>query len=118
MKKIINQESMLHITQLLLFTMAANILLAAGLFAIGISVSWYWLPLSFLAAVMGLIGCYGQKMDHSILYEILSAGLILILLILIAGLFFDTSYDGNNYHKTAVGLLKEGWNPLRDDPGA
>ena len=30
MKKIINQESMLHITQLLLFTMAANILLAAG----------------------------------------------------------------------------------------
>ncbi len=118
MKKIINQESMLHITQLLLFTMAANILLAAGLFAIGISVSWYWLPLSFLAAVMGLIGCYGQKIDHSILYEILSAGLILMLLILIAGLFFDTSYDGNNYHKTAVGLLKEGWNPLRDDPGA
>ena len=83
MKKIINQESMLHITQLLLFTMAANILLAAGLFAIGISVSWYWLPLSFLAAVIGLIGCYDQKIDHSILYEILSAGLILILLILI-----------------------------------
>ena len=113
MKKIINQESMLHITQLLLFTMAANILLAAG-FAIGISVSWYWLPLSFLAAAIGLIGCYGKKVDHSILYEILSAGLILILLILIAGLFFDTSYDGNNYHKTAVGLLKEGWNPLEE----
>lgn len=31
---------------------------------------------------------------------------------LLAGLFFDVSGDGNEYHKTAVAALAGGWNPL------
>lgn len=31
------------------------------------------------------------------------------------GKVFDTSCDGNFYHKTAIGLIKEGWNPLYED---
>lgn len=31
------------------------------------------------------------------------------------GKTFDTSCDGNFYHKTAIGLIKEGWNPLYED---
>lgn len=30
----------------------------------------------------------------------------------IIGKTFDTTCDGNFYHKTAIGLIKEGWNPL------
>ena len=34
--------------------------------------------------------------------------------IVLCALCFDWSYDGNAYHKAGVGLLRDGWNPLRD----
>jgi len=38
--------------------------------------------------------------------------IIILLSIFISGQFYDTTYDGNTYHKTAVGELKNGWNPV------
>lgn len=41
---------------------------------------------------------------------------IYIIIILILPFFFgkiyDTTMDGNSYHKTAIGLIKDGWNPI------
>lgn len=41
--------------------------------------------------------------------------LISVLATYCIGKTFDTSCDGNFYHKTAIGLIKEGWNPLYED---
>ncbi len=37
---------------------------------------------------------------------------IFIICVLLSGAVFDTTWDGAAYHKQAVGLLKEGWNPI------
>ncbi len=44
-------------------------------------------------------------------------GLIFVIIavaisLLLASVFVDLSWDGNNYHKTAIYALKNGWNPL------
>ena len=33
-------------------------------------------------------------------------------ILVISGMSFDHTWDGAAYHKTAVGFLKEGWNPI------
>ena len=45
---------------------------------------------------------------------LLSIGVI-ALSILISTFLFDRSSDGNTYHKDAIGVLKEGWNPIYED---
>ncbi len=35
--------------------------------------------------------------------------------ILFSFLLFNVHWDGNTYHKTATGLLMDGWNPMRND---
>ncbi len=43
--------------------------------------------------------------------------LVVAISIFLAGSTLDTTYDGNNYHKEAIGSLKNGWNPLYDEVG-
>mgnify|MGYP004520457751 CR=1 FL=1 len=47
-----------------------------------------------------------------IILEIIFVSIIVIVCTLIAGLFLDMTCDGNYYHKTAIGAIKEGWNPV------
>lgn len=42
------------------------------------------------------------------------AVVVFVLACLLAGLFHDTTVDGNAYHKLAVAALQDGWNPLRE----
>lgn len=106
----------LHIAQLLIYIFGFNILLAAVFFAIGMTISWYLLPISFLAAVVVLVIFYGKKVDVAIIYEIAFTIMLLVFFIYISGKVYDQSYDGNAYHKLAVGLLKNNWNPIKSLP--
>ena len=40
---------------------------------------------------------------------------IILVLPFVFGKTFDLTIDGNSYHKTAVGFLKNGWNPLYEN---
>lgn len=42
---------------------------------------------------------------------------ILAVSVWLGSLTLDITYDGNNYHKHAIGELKNGWNPLYGDIG-
>ncbi len=57
------------------------------------------------------------KKNNIIFYisSIIIAILIGIISTVFIGKTFDSSCDGNFYHKTAIGLIKEGWNPLYED---
>ncbi len=57
------------------------------------------------------------KKDNVVFYvfSIIITILIAIISTFLVGKTFDTSCDGNFYHKTAIGLIKEGWNPLYEE---
>ena len=38
-----------------------------------------------------------------------------MILTIFASNVYDLSEDGNTYHKTAIGSLKNGWNPFYED---
>ena len=48
-------RGLFHISQLYLYVMAANLILAVGLFLIGKSIHWFLLPVSFAAGVILLL---------------------------------------------------------------
>lgn len=45
--------------------------------------------------------------------DIILFGIIMASAIFISGRVFDISYDGMAYHEMAIGLLKNGWNPIK-----
>ncbi len=52
---------------------------------------------------------------NEIVLPIIIGTIVLFSGILINQNFLDLSWDGNSYHKDAIGILKNGWNPIRDD---
>lgn len=103
----------LHISQLFLYTIAADILLAELAFILGRAISWYTLPLGFLVGILCLALLYGDEQKQRMFGEISAAILLFLVACAICGKFLDFSYDGNSYHKVAVGLLKNHWNPMQ-----
>ena len=87
------------------------ILTSTTLFLFRISIS----PINILISpILSAMMCY-FFLGHSTKYTLISAlvGIcVLILAVLICTHFYDWSYDGNTYHKSMVGALKYGWNPL------
>lgn len=105
----------LHAAQIFLFTMAAELLLTALLFVLGVSMQWFYLPLSFVIGVLcsALFWAEEKTSLRQAIYEILFCIILFAFFSFVSGLFVDVSWDGNAYHKLAVGLLKDGWNPLK-----
>lgn len=103
-------------SQLLLYTMAAEGILAALLFALGETVSGYWLPAGCLLGAGTTAFFYGRKPGLAFVVECVAALLVGVLCTYAAGQLYDFSIDGNHYHKLAVGLLRDHWNPLQIQP--
>lgn len=102
------------------------LLLSGGLLPLGITVSPWYFPLALVLTLLlnyfisSRKGKSGNKRD---LFRSAAAVVGIVgLSILIAGSFYDTSWDGQRYHLESVCRLKEGWNPchtfLPPAPGA
>ncbi|MEG1597761.1 MAG: hypothetical protein RR359_05760 [Bacilli bacterium] len=67
----------------------------------------------FLTLIVSIIIMYknGYKLIHYISSLVLLA-ILVGLSIFASARTFDTSWDGNSYHKAAIGQLKNGWNPV------
>ncbi len=111
-----NGSFFLHIFQFLIYTLVSNLLLASLIFLCGFSISWVLLPLSFIFGTVLLIIFYNEKLSYKIFFEIIVGTLLFMLLVIISSFFYNFAWDGNTYHKYAVGLLSKGWNPLRELP--
>ncbi|MCD8317280.1 MAG: hypothetical protein LUB61_07780, partial [Eggerthellaceae bacterium] len=89
--------------------------------AMAVSSLGFWVGLSpsaltvliaaVLAAAITIIFAGKRERGRAAIAVLLTI-LIAILCLIIAGLFVDTSYDGNSYHKLAIAALADGWNPL------
>ena len=57
-----------------------------------------------------------KRLDKKSFFKILSIALIVISFsTLVSTFMFDRSSDGNTYHKDAIGVLKEGFNPVYEE---
>ena len=71
-----------------------------------------YLILSLLIS-LGLIISLTRKFGYVL--QIVTSILFLILLgtsVYASSITLDSTYDGNSYHKTAIGEMKNGWNPI------
>ena len=96
-----------------------NILVTAYLLFLKVSVSVWNLVTATILTII-LLGYFaakqekGNKANHFFVCAICSF-LLIFSTNFLAGKIHDNSWDGNMYHKTAIGALRDGWNPVYED---
>lgn len=108
MKKVLKESGLF-----LLLWMTSMVVISVILFFIHISITKFHLIGSYIVSSIVYYFLKKRKINNKefIKIMILSLGII-ILSILISTFMFDRSSDGNTYHKDAIGVLKEGFNPI------
>ena len=112
-----NKEKVLALGISIVLFVFNNLLISTILFISKCSITkWNFLIATFLTLITYVI--YMKKNNYKLLEKIVFP---IILLIIIAGsimfstLLYDNSWDGASYHKTAIGELKNGWNPVYEN---
>jgi hypothetical protein len=85
-------------------------------FAVGWGVPPLTAPAAFLIAALAVGWLNRRENAGSLQRWLVPAGAfaIVVLAVLLAGAFYDMSWDGLWYHQTAVYQMAHGWNPLWD----
>lgn len=107
------QKRISTISEMLLFYMLFVVVITAIFFAGGVSIGYinFFMPL-----ILMVIFRYRFLGDMEFfLQDCIGSLFVLAIFIAISGCVYDNTWDGAAYHKTAVGLLKEGWNPFYID---
>lgn len=92
-----------------------NILLVSTiLFILGIPITTYNFPLSFVLSTIFNIW-YSKKVKADFFIQSIGKSIMLIFFLLsifVSSSVYDLSYDGQAYHQEAIVLLNQGWNPF------
>lgn len=97
---------------LLFILMFANVLIiTSALFLINIPISIFHLPVSLILGVIELKLIRNENIKNIIL-ALITFIIVFSVSCLLCGHVYDDSADGNGYHKFAIGLLKNEWNPI------
>jgi len=108
MKKYLRESSMF-----LLFWLCLMVTLTGILFFIHITITPFHLIASLLISSVIYYLLIKKKNTNKGIIKIIGLSLLVIIIsTLISTFMFDRSSDGNTYHKDAVGVLKEGFNPV------
>lgn len=100
---------------LIFIFMFVNLLIISSmLYFFDISMSIFHLPVSIVLAGLEVF-LINKKTINNIIYSFIIFLCVFLVSIFLAGHVYDMSYDGNAYHKLAVGLLKDGYNPFYQD---
>lgn len=99
----------------LLIEIVAILLITTILFFVNITVTGFHLPIITIIAIIATILFY-KKDNMKINIVAIIIGLVIFSGVTFAeGNIYDTTADGNTYHKLAIGALKNGWNPNYED---
>lgn len=105
-----------NIASIIIMTFAANVLICSLSFLFTGVITPVHLPASFIVASAIHFIYKGHKSPLTFLIEVCASLIIFVGFAMLMGNYYDASYDGNCYHKLAIGLLKHGWNPLYEVP--
>ena len=108
------KEFLFNVGLMIIFFIFLTIFVSSTLFFVKISINKYTFLTSLaLTYILSTIILVKKKNNiKKIGLTILTFSLILLSTILISANTYDLSWDGNSYHKAAIGELKNGWNPL------
>lgn len=99
----------------LLIEMVALLTITTALFFVNVTVTGFHLPIITMIAI-GITLLFYKKDNIKINVVAILIGLVIFAgVTLIEGKIYDTTADGNTYHKLAIGALKNGWNPNYED---
>lgn len=92
------------------------IVITSIIFICGGRVFKYLLLIIYLLTVIGYL-VFRRKNIKKAVVAIIIATIVFAATTFVSGYIYDTTPDGNTYHKLAVGAMKNGWNPVYDDVG-
>ena len=96
---------------ILLVFIGINVLLTSILFLCHISISNINFGLSLIFTIMFILYFYKTKDRKEIIIASIVAIIVFMCSIFVCSHTYDLTWDGNTYHKLAVGMMKDGWNP-------
>ncbi len=107
-------EHTYQISQLILYLFLCNLVFVSGLLFFHVTVNRLSFILSVVLAFLMWKRVNRESDLHDSVYILLEFVILLIVCMMIAGSVYSNDCDGNAYHKMAVGLLKNGWNPIAE----
>lgn len=105
----------LYIALFLLSFIVLNLLIATVLFIFKVSVqSWYVIAAGVLSVglIIFLMWKRGWLSWKSVMVVVIIPALVFAGLTKVNSKIYDYTWDGNCYHKLAIGMMMDGWNPL------
>lgn len=105
------EQRMFNIALMLIITIASIMLITSSLFLIGIPITFINLPLGLIISLSIFYIC-NNKDKRDLMNTLILMGLIFIISMIVCYYIQDFTFDSNSYHKTAIGSLKGGWNPV------
>lgn len=89
------------------------LVISAILFFLNVTISWFSFPM--ITIITGVIYYY-WFWDKQWDWRCIAVQMCLTAVaVLLSYLIFNVQWDGNTYHKTAIGLMMNGWNPIDMD---
>lgn len=96
----------------LLLSITLILVITNILFVFKVSITIFHLPIIYILSIILFI-IYRKKENYKKSLLIIFIGtIVFIVSTFFVGQIYDSTADGNTYHKLAVGALKNGWNPL------
>src|SRR5262249_53393147 len=100
------------------------LLVCSAFFVLGLPISPLQVPIATLATAAftwWTVGVYFPAERRQMFGRVIGiTAVALIVLVIVGGLLYDVSWDGQTYHADAIVQLANGWNPFRTPtpPGA
>ncbi len=98
-------------SEFLLLYITVVLILTNLLFVVKISITALNLPIAFLISTIIFMIAKKEYLKQATI-SIIVGLLIFSLSALAVGQIYDSTADGNTYHKLAIGAMKSGWNPV------
>ncbi len=104
------------VTTFLLSFIFLSISVTSVFFILGIGISSVYFPMYMFISAFITFFIFNKPKDNKLLKKLLInifiSIIILFIAILVGGIFYDETWDGNTYHKEMIGLMKKGMNPI------
>ena len=98
-----------------------NVFISSVLFIFKININPSYAIIALILSIVTMMCIYPSKpmfIKNKLIERLLTVLLFILVIvssIYLNGQFYDHTWDGNSYHKSTIGLMKDGWNPLYED---
>jgi len=113
MKELKNKIDLNFIAVFFLVLITTTISTSAMVFMIDGHISKYMFIFDYALTIYIMYLAYNKKMGNKkFVHNVIISSFLFFILCFVALIFYDSSWDGNVYHKQMIGLMKNGMNPI------